>query len=112
MVSGVEGRDSIQGQGTGSAAVNRVRDRRQRQAVAAATLEGWGISPFGVEQPPGHRPDFVEEVESCRGLGFVNGSSLGEESEMGVDLFCRSVCDAPVVHSISADPAVTFYGQR
>ena len=48
-----------------------------------------GISDFRIEQAPGHGTNFVEEFESGGGLGFVDGTGLGEKSEMGGDKRCQ-----------------------
>ena len=44
-------------------------------------------SPFGVEQSPGHCTNLIEKVECSIGSAFVDGTCLGEEPKMGVDLF-------------------------
>ena len=53
-----------QRQQTASGTVDSIRWPRRRQWRVPATLARWGISPFWVEQTPGHCPDFVEEFES------------------------------------------------
>jgi len=65
-----------------------------------------------VEQPPGHRPNSIEEFESFFGLVPVYCRGVGEKPQMTVDLFGRAVCDSPVVHSVSPGAPVALWGLR
>ena len=56
---------------------------------------------FWVEQAPGDGSDVVEELEGFIGSRTFDRACAHEETEMGVDLFCRTVGDSPVVHSVS-----------
>ncbi len=60
-----------------------------------------GSSTRRMQQPPGYSSDFVEELESVIGLFTTNGICPGKKSKVAVNLFRRSVGDAPVVDPVS-----------
>ena len=65
-------------------------------------------SSFRIEQPLGHRPSLIEEIESGGGPELVYGAGLSEEPKMGIDLFRRCLGDPPVVEPMPARSTVAF----
>jgi hypothetical protein len=58
-------------------------------------------SGFGVQQPPGHGTDLIEEVEGDIDSLAVYSTGGDKQSEVGIDLLGRGVSNAPVVEPIS-----------
>jgi hypothetical protein len=84
----------------------------RRRFSTPGTKGGETPSPCRIEQSPSHCTNLIEKVDCGVGSVLVDGSRLGKQPEMGVNLFGRSVCNSPVVQSISAEPPVAFWGLR
>ena len=78
----ISGRDRDGGQGRGTVTELPAAPNGEMPHSGVA-----GLSPLGVDQPPGHGPNLIEEVESGVGSAFADGPCLGQESKMGIDLF-------------------------
>ena len=61
-----------------------------------------------MEKAPRHGAYLVEEVESNLGLSSVDNTGGGQQAKKGVDLFCRSVGDPPVIEPVSTNPSVAL----
>ena len=61
-----------------------------------------------MEEAPGEGSCFVEESEGGFGATGIDGASLDEELEMGVDFLRGAIGDAPVVHPVSAGTSVAL----
>ncbi len=87
----------------------RLREKRQgRHARGRPLSRVTSRSPFRVEKTPNHGSDVVEESEGCFGRGGVDDACTKEKLKVGVDLLCRAVGDAVVVHAVTACPPGTL----
>ena len=54
-----------------------------------------------VEEPPRHRPNFVEALDRVFGLGAVDDSGLDQKPQVAVDLLGGRVGNSPEVQAMS-----------
>ena len=66
------------------------------------------MSMPGMEKPPGHGTDLVEELQSIFGPFPVDGASRDEQLQMAVDLLGGAVGDPPEVRAVATGTTVAF----
>jgi hypothetical protein len=61
-----------------------------------------------MEEAPGHGSHLVEEFDRIGRTVSINGSRLGKEAKMTIDLLGRCKGDTPVVQSVATGSSVPF----
>ena len=76
-------------------------------AESSRVAEGRGLRLW-MEEPAGHGPNLIEELDGFKGTRPVDGIGVHQEPQQSVHLFARSVCDSPTVQSVPARPSMSF----
>ena len=61
-----------------------------------------------MEEPPGHGPHLVEEIQRLRSLNWVDASGGPQQAEGGPHFKGRAVRDPPVMMAIPPSAALTL----
>jgi len=79
-----------------------------KSALQKAREPRSGSPTRGMEQPPGHGSDVVEEIKGGFGLCRAESAGAEEETEVDVDLPRGAVGDAVVVQPVATGSSIAF----